>query len=300
MPTDLMQKVSSLIEQATGKSLEELNNQLEIKRGGQLPLFPEEDTSALPNYIARTPLFAPIRPGRRKVHDSSALSSPEGVEVCFTGRQLDMTDQDVFMMALKWSQGVDLNNAVRCNRSEFLKALGWRPSEKTGAFGKSAYNWLDQSFQRLVSGTLHIKTKRYKAHLSLISEWVQDEKTGNWEFTIGSKVRALFQNHEYAFIDLVKRQQIANRVDLAKWMQSYAATHKPGLHRVSVKNLKCWCGYSSPTRKFLGALSEALNELERLEILTGVKFYKDNTMIRWNRLDTNQSTNQSSSISQSA
>lgn len=280
-----MQKVSSLIENATGKSLEGLNNHLKTERGGQLPLFPEEDTSALPNYIARTPLFAPIRPGRRKMHDNSVLSSPDGIEVCFTGKQLDMADQDVFMLALKWAQGVDLNNPVRCNRSEFLKALGWQPSDKTGAFGKSAYNWLDQSFQRLTSGTLHIKTKRYKAHLSLVSDWIQDEETGDWEFTIGGKVRALFQNQEYAFIDLIKRQQIANRVDLAKWMQSYAATHKPGLHRVSVENLKRWCGYSSPTRKFRGALSEALNELERLEILSRVQFYKDTMMVQWNRLD---------------
>jgi len=289
----LFQNQREVIEHATSKRLEEVNDQPEIKRGGQLPLFPEEDTSALPNYIARTPLFAPIRPGRRKMHDNAMLSSPEGIEVCFTGRQLDMADQDVFMLALKWAQGVDLNNAVRCNRSEFLKALGWQPSEKTGAFGKSAYNWLDQSFQRLTSGTLHIKTKRYKAHLSLVSDWIQDEETGNWEFTIGSKVRALFQNQEYAFIDLVKRQQIANRVDLAKWMQSYAATHKPGLHRVSVENLKCWCGYSSPTRKFRTALSEALNELERVGILAGVGFYKDNSMVRWNRLDTTQSSSMS-------
>jgi hypothetical protein len=46
-------------------------------------------------------------------------------------------------------QGTDLNQPVRCNRAEFLKALGWQPGKKTGAFGKSAYDWLDQSFQRL-------------------------------------------------------------------------------------------------------------------------------------------------------
>ena len=94
-------------------------------------------------------------------------------------------------------------------------------------------------------------------------------------YQVGGKIRALFQNQEYAFIDLVKRQQIVHRVGLAKWLQSYAATHEPGRHRISVENLKKWCGYNSPTRKFREALVEALGELETVrnpyfsEILQG-------------------------------
>ncbi|WP_316659765.1 plasmid replication initiator TrfA [Ralstonia condita] len=251
--------------------------------GGQLPLFPEEDTSALPNYIARTPLFAPIQPGRRKMHDDAVLPSPEGFEVRFSGKQLDMADQDVFMLALRYAQGVDLNQPVRCDRAEFLRDLGWVPG-KNGAFGTSAYAWLDQSFKRLTTGTLHIKTKRYTANLSLVAEWTQDNQTGMWEFTIGGKVRALFANNEYAFVDLAKRQMIEHRVDLAKWLQSYASTHEPGIHRVSVENLKKWCGYTSPTRKFREALTEALGELERLKILINARLYREGQMVQWTRL----------------
>lgn len=289
-----MLKISSLAEKATGKGFNELtenfNNRSkkpEVEHSGQLPLFPEEDVSALPNYIARTPLFAPIRPGRRAMHNNVLLASPEGVEIRYTGVQLDMSDQDVFLRALKWAQGVDLNKSVLCNRAEFLKALGWKSSKKKG-FGASAYEWLNQSFKRLTSGTLHIKTKRYESHLSLIADWTEDKETGNWEYTIGIKIRSLFQNYEYAFIDLKARQQILNSIDLAKWIQSYAATHKIGLHRVNIENLKSWCGYSSPTRKFKVALLKALNELERLNILIGVKFYKNDNMIQWMRLDTNK------------
>ncbi|HDR8948447.1 TPA: hypothetical protein QDA71_005513 [Burkholderia vietnamiensis] len=286
MVKTLIEKTAEIAKRATGKNPLELQQPAEADaaRGGQLPLFPEEDTSALPNYLARTPLFAPIQPGRRKMHDQALLASPEGVEVRFTGKQLDMADQDVFMLALKWAQGVDLNEPVRCDRAEFLKALGWKPSGKSGSFGKSAYDWLDQSFQRLTSGTLSIKTKRYKAHLSLVSDWTQDSETGAWDFTVGGKIRALFQNKEYAFIDLAKRQQIAHRVDLAKWLQSYAASHEPGLHRIGVAKLKEWCGYASPTRKFIEALGEALDELERLQIVTHWSFYRDNEMVKWVRL----------------
>ena len=288
MTNALMKKVSEIVKNA--KTAGELRGQHKGGDGGQLPLFPEEDTSALPNYIARTPLFAPIQPGRRKMHDDSLLASPEGVELRISGKQLDMADQDVFMLSLKWAQGVDLNQPVRCNRSEFLRELGWQPSGKTGAFGKSAYDWLDQSFGRLTGGKIYIETKRYKAHLSLVADWTEDKETGEWEFTIGGKIRALFQNQEYAFIDLVKRQQITHRVGLAKWLQSYAATHKPGLHRISVENLKQWCGYNSPTRKFRAALVEALGELDRLKILTSVKFYKDDLMVQWTRFDNSVAT----------
>lgn len=251
--------------------------------GRQLPPFPIEDVSVLPNYLARTPLFAPIRSGQRRMHDRSLLASPEGVEVMFTGKQLDMADQDVFMLALKWARGVDVNTPVRCSRAEFLKALGWEPSQKTGAFGKSAYTWLDESFDRLTSAKLTIETARYKARLVLVSSWVEDTKAGEWELTLDGKILALFQTNEFSFIDLAKRRRITTRVDLAKWLQSYAASHKRGCHRISVEKLKEWCGYSSPTRKFREAIRDALNELERVEILSHVSFYKDETMVKWCR-----------------
>ncbi|VVE43869.1 Plasmid replication initiator protein TrfA [Pandoraea horticolens] len=251
--------------------------------GGQLPLFPEEDASAIPNYIARTPLFAPIPRGRRKMHDDALLPSPDGFEVRFSGKQFDMGDQDVFMLALRYAQGVDLNQPVKCERAQFLRDLGWVPG-RNGAFGKSAYAWLDESFKRLTTGTLHIRTKRYTANLSLIAEWTQDNQTGMWEFTIGARVRVLFSNNEYAFVDVAKRKLIEHRVDLAKWLQSYASTHAPGIpHRVSIESLKRLCGYTSPTRKFREALSEALCELERLKILVDARPYRDGAMVQWTR-----------------
>lgn len=265
--------------------------QARVAVGVQLPLFPEdEDTSAIPNYLARTPLFAPIRAGRRRIHDNELLPSPNGVEIRFSGPQLDMADQDVFLLALRLAQGSDLSAPVRCARSEFLKGLGWSALERRGGFSTSAYQWLDQSFQRLTRGTLHIKTQNFKAHLSLIAEWVQNERSGEWEFIIGPKILALFENKEYGFIDLAKRRQLVRRVDLAKWLQCYAATHKRGLHRVRVAELKRCCGYAAPTRKFREALSEALAEMERLQIVISVEFYKEQTMVRWARLENVAST----------
>ncbi len=249
----------------------------------KLPPFPGEDVSLLPNCLARTPLFAPIRAGQRTMHDHVRLASPEGVDVRFTGKQLDMADQDVFMLALKWARGVDVNAPIRCHRAEFLRTLGWEPSKKTGAFGNSAYKWLDESFDRLTSAKLSIETMRYKARLVLVCSWVEDTNTGEWEFTLDGKILALFQTNEFSFIDLAKRRRIATRVDLAKWLQSYAASHKRGWHRISVDKLREWCGYGSPIRKFREAIHDALQELERVGIVSHVSFYRDETMVKWCR-----------------
>ncbi|CAB3804374.1 hypothetical protein LMG28614_06020 [Paraburkholderia ultramafica] len=249
----------------------------------QFPFFLDEHIAALPNHLLRTPLFAPIQPCKeRREYNDTQLPSPQGVTAKWKGTQLDMADQEVFMLALKLAQGVALNTPVRCDRAAFFKALGWKPSRTTGSFGTSAYEWLNKSFRRL-TGTLSIETNRYNAHLPLVASWVQDKDTGEWEFTISSNILKLFQNNEFSFIDLAKRRQIKKRIHMAKWLQSYAMSHRRGLHQISVEHLKEWCGYNSPTRKFREALREALEELERVGVLLDVRFYKDDTMVRWVR-----------------
>ena len=42
--------------------------------------------------------------------------------------------------------------------------------------------------------------------------------------------------------------------------------------------------YTSPTRKFREALTEALGELERLKILINARLYREGQMVQWTRL----------------
>jgi hypothetical protein len=70
---------------------------------------------------------------------------------------------------------------------------------------------------------------------------------------------------------------------MAKWLQSYAASHERGVHHISIAKLKEWCGYASPMRKFREALGEALDELQRVGILESVEFFKEDTTVKWLR-----------------
>lgn len=77
---------------------------------------------------------------------------------------------------------------------------------------------------------------------------------------------------------------LERRVDLAKWLQNFICSDAKGLQRNSIINLKEWAGYSSPLRKFREALNEALEELERVGIITGTSFYEDGNKVRWTHL----------------
>ena len=100
----------------------------------QMSLFPD-DARAIPNYLARTPLFAPVRPGRRKRREGELLASPQGFEIRFSGEQLDQSDCDVFMQLVHGARGRTLGEPLLLNRAEFLSQIG-------RADGGKNYEWL--------------------------------------------------------------------------------------------------------------------------------------------------------------
>jgi hypothetical protein len=242
----------------------------------QLPLWPDLER-AIPNHLARTCLFAPIGRGRRKMHDGTQLASPQGTSVTFSGKQLDMADQDVFLQAMHIAKNSPLGTPIMVNRARFLAEIG-----RTD--GKSAYDWLDESFGRQVGATLTLETDRIKAHLPLVAGWIQDKESGNFQITMHPEVVKLFSRQEYSLIDWELRKQITRRVDLSKWLQTYVASHSPGAtHSISVSHLKDWCGNSGRARDFRSALGEALEELERLSLIANHKFYRNDIMVQWFR-----------------
>lgn len=252
----------------------------------QLPLWPDLER-AIPNHLARSSLFAPISRGARKAHDRAEIASREDVKILFTGKQLDMADCDVFMQALYEGHRATLGEKVVVNRGKFLAAIG-------RSKGRSDYEWLHESFRRLFLGAIEIEAKRYKigatpksSGLHLIDAFDYDPDTDSYYIKFDPRILALFHNREYALIDWEKRKQLAKRVDMAKWLQNYLASHEPGLHRIGLKLLKEWMDYASPIHKFREAVMEALSELERLGIVAGVRLEtskRSQQQVAWTKL----------------
>lgn len=271
---DLFQRVGQLAAAAAAKAKEPVA--AKASAPSQLPLWPEME-AAMPNAIARSALFAPIAKGRRKVHDRARISSREDVEISYTGKQLDIADQDVFYQALQLGRQAHLGDLVRINRADFLRAIG-------RSDGKSQYDWLDEVMHRLKSGVLTLNTKRFMGEVSLINYWGRDNVTGEYEMTLDKRIIGMFSGQEYGLIDWKKRLRIEKRVDLSKWMQTYIASHARGQHSIGLRYLKEWSSYNSPLRKFREAMSEALQELERLEIIANAKIRERDKMVCYTRL----------------
>jgi hypothetical protein len=82
---------------------------------------PEVDKSALPNGLARTLLFAPIQRGPREMHDQALLASPDGIEVRFTGKQLESFSNR--LARLKRSTLSRMQRAVDCTALSAVPAV---------------------------------------------------------------------------------------------------------------------------------------------------------------------------------
>ena len=276
--------------------------QPEIGAKYNLPFW-NEQSRAIPNHLTRTCLFAPIAKGRRKIHDWIVLASRSDVKITFFGKQLDEADRDVFLQALHEGRKVPLGEAITINRAEFLRNIGRNT-------GKSQYEWLEESFLRLTSGTLLIETKKYKigeiidpeelerqkklkskvpkrSALHLISGYDYYSEEGVYKLSIDPRILTLFRNQEFALVDWEKRMQIEKKVDLVKWLQCLISSNEKGLQKYSLEDLMQWMDYEGRLRDFKKYLEESIKELERLEIITKGRIAlnsKKKEQVSWIRL----------------
>lgn len=240
-----------------------------------VPLTPGT-TAPLSNIIARSSLFSPIRRGARKLHDKTEIASPNGVDIRYTGKQLDMGDQDLYLVALKMAAGHGPNQQIQINRGDVLKKLGWKSRSN------AAYKWLSESFERLSTSVVFIETNKFKASFPFLGPLVFDKETEEYSFTIPNKTLELFSGNSFGYIDLARRRELFCRVDIAKWIQGYAASHADGRHTVKVMRLAEMMSLTvrNPA-EFKKPLSEALTELERVGIIQSWRWNDRTKTVEW-------------------
>ena len=234
-----------------------------------------EEDRAIPNAIARSALFAPIKRGRRVFHRAGLIASRGDVEIRYSGDQLDMADQDVWLLLIEIARRLPIGSQIAVSRYGILKALRRNT-------GKSDHDWLLGAIKRLVEGTVWIKTKHYQAGLHLVDSFELDEKTGKYSMRLNPELVKLYGKNEYALINWDRRKALRKHVDLAKWLQGYISTHKKGEeHRIGIRLLKEWSGSKSQRWDFKQDLLTALAELERLGEIENPRI--EGEMIVWKR-----------------
>ncbi len=115
----------------------------------QLPLWPQP-VRGVPNSALRGALFAAIQGKDRQYMKRELLAVQQGMEIRFTGMQLDQSDLDVWEQALHLARMHPLGTLCEFTAHAFLKALG-------RSTGKPMHEWLKDVFHRLTACAVEIK-----------------------------------------------------------------------------------------------------------------------------------------------
>jgi hypothetical protein len=232
--------------------------------------LPGFDIGAMPSHINRSSLFAPVARGRRKFHRQAAMVTRSDCVLEYTGEQLDEADADLVMALIFFAQKQPLGAPVPLNRAELLRKLG-------RGTGKQQYDWLHRRIKALTEATLFLEAKkpdgstRYSigktVSFRIVSNFVYDDETESYTYTLDPRWVQMFGNREYALIDWDKRLQIGRGQDMAKALQRLVATSADPVQRYALDWLKDKLEYSGRMRDFRDALLRACAELERLEII---------------------------------
>lgn len=236
--------------------------------------FPGFDIGAFPNHLNRSSFIAPIARGRRKFHRQAEMVTRRDCVLEYTGEQLDEVDGDLIMALIALAQPYPLGTPVPLNRKELLRKI------KLGSIGSSQYDWLYRSMKRLREGVLFLEARkpdgstRYTVgkmeSFNVLKGLSYDGDNETYTYILDPRWVVMFGNREYSLIDWDKRMQIGRGLDMAKTLQRLLATSADLVQRYALdgpKGLKAQMEYSGRMRDFRDALTRAVAELERLEIV---------------------------------
>ena len=221
----------------------------------QFPLFPEA-TRPVSNDMARSALFSCIQGKDRRFIKDTLLATVDGVEIRFTGEQLNQDDHDLLMQLIFMAREKPVGAWVTMPAHTILKAL-------CRQVGGKQHRDLRTDIFRLAAGTVSIRIARDRIEVTghhLLAKAAQHEDSRYWVYRLDPGLAFLYGGESYTLIDWDKRLNLKGK-DLARWLQLYLATHaKP--FPVKVDTLRELSGSRTKAlRSFRGQLRLALDAL---------------------------------------
>ena len=185
----------------------------------QFPLFPEA-TRPVSNDMARSALFSCIQGKDRRFIKDALLATVDGVEIRFTGEQLNQDDHDLLMQLIFMAREKPVGAWVTMPAHTILKALGRQ-------VGGKQHRDLRADIFRLAAGTVSIRIARDRIEVTghhLLAKAAQHEDSRYWVYRLDPDLAFLYGGESYTLIDWDKRLNLKGK-DLARWLQLYLATH---------------------------------------------------------------------------
>ncbi|MDD2742241.1 MAG: plasmid replication initiator TrfA [Rhodocyclaceae bacterium] len=199
-----------------------------------LPQWPDA-VRGVPNGFLRSALFAALGRGVRRYMERELIAALEGVEIRYTGPQLDQGELDVWSTVLHLARKVpDFPVAakffggltIKVTAYELLKMLG-----KTDAGDNR--KTLDKRLSRLNATALDVKIAGQGSYEgSLIEKIYRAEDSRAYVIVIDPKISGLFAGDQFTQVDWKVRRELDGH-PLAQWLHGFYATHaKPYPMRV--------------------------------------------------------------------
>lgn len=233
-------------------------------KGVQLPLWPEP-MRGTPNPWLRGALFAAIQGKERRALKRELLATVTGLQIRFTGWQLDQSDMDVWDTFVHLSRMQKLGQRVEFSAHALLVALGRNT-------GKSDHEWLKSCVARLYSAGVEITIDRH-SYFGTMLKGERDEMTGRYAVELDPKLLAMY-SAGWTRIDWTERQAL-RRKPLALWLHGWYSSHaKPYPLRVATVQRLSGCR-NTQSASFRRQLAKALDELVKIGAIESWAFRDD-------------------------
>lgn len=243
-----------------------------------LPDWPEK-TRGVPNLCLRSALFGVMQRGRRRAVKGAHIASIRGIDIRYTGWQLDQGDFDVMVQAIhlhKQNNDEVANHSISFKVKEFLRAIGRQP-------GKSGREWLKDSFRRLTATAVEINLHsphKYDNALftyagSLVEEFYYSGREQVYSLKINPKFGSLF---DAGWTQIQWQQRLQLKTDLAKWLHGFLASHREP-YPIKVSTYKRLCGSSCKRLvDYRRQLRAAVDELVKVGALQSWEIDKEDRL----------------------
>jgi TrfA protein len=182
-----------------------------------LPQWPEL-ARGVPNGVLRSALFGAIKKGARRFMDGEKVAALDGIEIRYTGQQLDQGDLDAWENVLHIVRFQQMGERCRFTAYSMLKLLG-----KTDA--GSNRSTLHKRLIRLKANAIEVhQGGRYSYAGSLIDEVYRDTETHEYVLILNPNLRALFGTDQFTQVDWSVRRLLSGK-PLAQWLHGYYSSH---------------------------------------------------------------------------
>jgi TrfA protein len=235
----------------------------------QFPLWPEP-LRGMPNPTLRSALFPAIHSKDRRFVDHELIAAVNGIEIRFTGKQLNQEDLEVCAEIFHLARLHPLGDTCHTAAHALLKALGRHT-------GNSEHVQLHQSLERLQAHGVEIKTRRLTYFGSLIMEGIKDEATRHYLIKVNPRLAPLFHDG-WTGLDAEQRRQLRGK-PLALWLHAFYSSHEQP-YAYKVETLRELSGSRTKDLKaYRQKLRRALTQVQAVGAIAGWEIDGANDLI---------------------